>query len=599
MINPCHRLLAAAIVGGSITKILEMSTPQVLHIPEILLLTLEHLDAVADKTSLAAAARVDHVWHDAATAVLWRRPPPEALNQLSAYTVRLTRRRFYTAKVRQLSVNGITYSAMFHLLNLRSAASFMHLTEFSISSSVLRTCDFRMDLLRRLLADNQLSRFSICNCDTLVPQVMDALDLVSAHCTRLRQLRVTTNKERRTFIQLPTTDMRQRFLAFITAGLPGLTHIELSGEAGWLASAWRDPDAASEDSPAAASDSAVGGADQLLPEHRLASTLILDLAGRAELRTLVLADAVIGHASVAHLEQAMATSAKDCRAPPPFLHLQRLHVSVDPTVMPTLVALVPRIVQLRLQFCPAPGARPFFKHRRRRCAAGVRVGHILALRHLQHLRVLGIHALGDARDDDWFIVERTCVERLSAQQFAVLAQALAPRLQQLEAGPEFLPSAALSVLSAQRVLLLEHVNIAGDYDLDGLLTCDAGPPSFPQLRRLSFGGVEKDNLKIRYNYPILPPILASPCNAIPFLNWNNPPLPSIAILSAVEMLLKYSYLDELGTDRSIDRRILRPPNTYVEALSWHAPNLRHLTLTSKADFDNALEKLWLRRRQKM
>jgi hypothetical protein len=322
--------------------------------------------------------------------------------------------------------------------------------------------------------------------------------MVAQSCPLLRQLRVTGNERRRSVIVAPDAYVQQRFLAVIAACQQSLALVELNSAAGAIASVYRPVKDVGQWIAAAVPTATTAPVAEASQDEPLAvSPLFLRLARRSGLKALELADAVIGDATIAGIKTAMAAGVvsnnNNNNNIQPFAHLQRLHVHIDPAAMLELVALVPRIVDLRLKFCTAPAEA--LTPSQRRCVkafATVRADHLLALQHLQHLRALSIFAVDDS-DADVYLDDSVRVERLGASDWAALAQALAPRLQQLDVGPRFLPREALVVLATQRAPQLERLSVAGKYDIVGLLDggSAAAGPSFPRLWQLIFGGVAK------------------------------------------------------------------------------------------------------------
>jgi hypothetical protein len=113
---------------------------------------------------------------------------------------------------------------------------------------------------------------------------------------------------------------------------------------------------------------------------------------------------MLGDASIAGIAHVMAAITAAARSPvvAPFAQLQRLHVDIDPAALPALVALVPRITDLRLKLRSA-----------------------------------------------------------SAADFAALMQTLAPRLRRLAVGKRFLLMEAIVVLAAARAERLKCLDVVG------------------------------------------------------------------------------------------------------------------------------------------
>jgi hypothetical protein len=85
-----------------------------LQLPELLQLILEHLEADGAGKALVAAARVNSVWADAATDIIWRRPGLSCLAAVSAVAGANSRgRRYYAAKICELQLIKRSHGAEF------------------------------------------------------------------------------------------------------------------------------------------------------------------------------------------------------------------------------------------------------------------------------------------------------------------------------------------------------------------------------------------------------------------------------------------------------------------------------------------------------
>ncbi len=219
------------------------------------------------------------------------------------------------------------------------------------------------------------------------------------------------------------------------------------------------------------------------------SPLILRLARRAQLHSLELPDTVFGNATINGVKRVFAAQvggSADVIAP--FANLQKLCVCVAPAAVRGLVALVPRITDLGLEFSRAPAAAMFSNAQAgRQERVTVTAADMLPLAQLQNLQRLGLFAGMDSvrgrrgsRWNDW----QVGVQQLSEDNFTPLTAALAPHLQLFEADLGYLLPRALAIMAALRFRVLECVNFVGKYDLnDSIVDCPTDV-SFPHLRQL-------------------------------------------------------------------------------------------------------------------
>jgi hypothetical protein len=458
-----------------------MAAQRVCCIAELMHQILHNLGDDADLRSLIAVSQVNHMWHDAATDVLWRCPPSRALHYLRT-RCSVERRAFYAAKIRQLGPH-----AHFAVLNYVLGIPLPRLGRLGINSGILRRNAAGMEHLHRLLPPGQLTRFEISDCIALWPLVFDALDLVAQLCPQLRELRLAGNNTNPCQVRHAAPDMLPRFLSFFAACPASLTCVELGGAVDLLVSTYKSRTASVREIDAAATSAAATS----FPREVSVSPLILRLAHLAQLESLELPDTVMGDATIVGVKLVLAAEggrSSSTHLVAPFTNLRKLRVCLAPAAVRELVSLVPHIVHLCIEFSRAPAAALSTSTQSRRDKpVRVTAADLLPLAQLRNLRGLGIFAGVDSdrgRRGGYWRGPWVRVKRLDEDDFTALASALAPSMQHFEMGEGFLPPQALAIMAALNFRILECVNLVGEYDMSSWLAANYSGVGFPQLRQL-------------------------------------------------------------------------------------------------------------------
>jgi hypothetical protein len=138
-----------------------MAAQRVCGIAKLLRHILKNISANCHRRSLFAASQVKPMWHDAATDILWRFPPPLALYYLGRRFA-FNRRAFYAAKIREVGPDALRAD-----LDCILGTPLPRLDRLSINSGILCRNATGMEHLRHLLPPGQLTCFEISDCTAL------------------------------------------------------------------------------------------------------------------------------------------------------------------------------------------------------------------------------------------------------------------------------------------------------------------------------------------------------------------------------------------------------------------------------------------------